>query len=302
MMNNLKGIIFDIQRFCLHDGPGIRTTVFFKGCPLRCIWCHNPESISGQKELIYRAHKCAGCRMCETVCDNGVHCFDGDCHWIDYEKCIKCGKCVESCCYEAVSILGRKVSVQEVTDSIKTDVPYYSDGGGVTLSGGEPMFQPQFALMLARAIKNEGINLCMETCGLAPAEQFKKIASYIDLFLYDYKATDESMHKELIGASNKLILENLDLLSSLGKKIVLRCPLIPGINDSKEHLKGIADTAGNYHNICKVEILPYHRMGETKRIQIGKTESLPLVNQPSDEQKHEWLCQLKAYGCKAEIY
>ncbi len=301
MMNNIKGKIFDIQRFCIHDGPGIRTTVFFKGCPLRCIWCHNPESISMQKELIYRSHKCIGCRMCEKVCNYGVHHFDEGYHVVDYEKCTKCGRCIEICCYEAVSLVGREMSVREVMDSIKIDIPYYSNDGGVTLSGGEPMFQPQFALALAEAIKKEGINLCIETCGLAPAEQFIKIAPYVDLFLYDYKATSESIHKELTGASNKLILENLDLINSMDKKIILRCPLIPGINDSKDHLKGIADTARKYRNICKVEILPYHRMGETKRIQIGKAESLPHINQPSKEQKFEWLRQLEDYGCKAEI-
>lgn len=301
MDNEIKGIIFDIQRFCLHDGPGIRTVVFFKGCPLRCIWCHNPESLSRQKDYIFRAHKCTRCRACEKVCEYGVHRFDGDRHIIDFEKCVKCGKCIEVCCYEAVSISGYEKSVQEIMDLIRTDTPYYSNDGGVTFSGGEPMFQPDFAIALAAAVKYEGINLCMETSGFAPSEHFERIAQYIDLFLYDYKATDEDAHKRLTGVSNKLILKNLELLDSLNKKIILRCPLIPGVNDSISHLEGIAKIAEAYKMIQKVEIIPYHRLGETKRIQMGRPESLPDVSQASDTIKHKWLEQLKSFGCDAAI-
>jgi len=301
MGNEVRGTIFDIQRFCLHDGPGIRTIVFFKGCSLRCIWCHNPESIYKRKEFIYRANKCVGCRACELVCDKGVHSFCRDKHLVDYKKCNKCGRCIKVCCYGAVSIIGYDRSVQEMMDLIRTDIPYYTSGGGVTLSGGEPMFQPQFAINLARAIKNEGINSCMETCGFAPSEQLEKIAPYIDLFLYDYKVTSEVMHKKFTGVSNKLIIKNLGLLDSLGKKIVLRCPLIPGVNDSTDHLEGIAKISNSYKMIKKVEILPYHRMGEIKRIQMGRVESLSTVSRTSEEQKQEWLCQLKAYGCTAFI-
>jgi pyruvate formate lyase activating enzyme len=186
-------------------------------------------------------------------------------------------------------------------DLIRTDIPYYTSGGGVTLSGGEPMFQPQFVINLAMAIKKEGINSCMETCGFAPSEQLEKIAPYIDLFLYDYKVTSEVMHKKFTGVSNKLIIKNLGLLDSLGKKIVLRCPLIPGVNDSTDHLEGIAKISNSYKMIKKVEILPYHRMGEIKRIQMGRVESLSTVSRTSEEQKQEWLCQLKAYGCTAFI-
>jgi glycyl-radical enzyme activating protein family len=301
MGNEIKGTIFDIQRFCLQDGPGIRTVIFFKGCPLKCIWCHNPEGLSKQKDFIYYAHKCAGCQACKLVCEKGVHNFKRGKHLVDYKKCDKCGKCVEVCCYGAVSIIGHRVTIKEIIDSARIDVTYNTTGGGVTLSGGEPMFQPQFVIKLAMAIKNEGINLCMETCGFASSENFKKIAPYIDLFLFDYKATDEVMHKEFTGVSNKLIIKNLGLLNSLGKKIVLRCPLIPGVNDSTVHLKGIARIANRYQMIKKVEILTYHRMGETKRIQMGKAESLPKVNRALDEQKKEWLSQLKDYGCSVPI-
>lgn len=303
MGNEIKGTIFDIQRFCLQDGPGIRTVIFFKGCPLKCIWCHNPEGIYKQKDFIYRAHKCAGCQACKLVCEKGVHNFKRGKHLVDYEKCNKCGRCIEVCCYGAVSIAGYKVTIKEIMDSIRIDIPYYTTGGGVTLSGGEPMFQPQFVTKLARAIKNEGINLCMETCGFASSENFKKIAPYIDLILFDYKATDEVRHKEFTGVSNKLIIKNLGLLNSLGKKIVLRCTLIPGVNDSTEHLKGIARIANRYQMIQKVEILTYHRMGETKRIQMGKMESLPKVNWALEveEQKKKWLSQLEDYRCSAHI-
>lgn len=296
-----KGTIFDIQRLCLHDGPGIRTVVFFKGCPLRCIWCHNPESLSKQKDFIFRAHKCAGCRVCEKVCEYGVHRFIGNSHIVNFEKCVKCGKCIEVCCYEALSILGSEKTVQEIIDLIKTDIPYYSDDGGVTFSGGEPMFQPEFAIALAAAVKNEGINLCIETCGFAHSGHYEKIAPYVDLFLFDYKATDDDIHKKLTSVSNGLILKNLELLDSLNKRIILRCPLVPGINDSTSHFEGIARIAKTYKMICKVEIIPYHKLGETKRIQMGQPETLPDVSQASEALKQEWLKQLNSFGIDAAI-
>lgn len=303
MNDKIKGNIFDIQRFCLQDGPGIRTVIFFKGCPLNCIWCHNPEGISRQKDFIYRAHKCAGCQACKLVCERGVHSFKGDKHLVNYEKCNKCGRCIEVCCYGAVSVVGYRSTIKEIMDSIKIDMPYYVTGGGVTLSGGEPMLQPRFAIRLAQVIKSEGINLCLETCGFASSEDFKKIAPYIDLTLFDYKATDEVRHKELTGVSNKLIIKNLRLLNSLGKKIVLRCPLIPGINDSTRHLEGIARVANKYKMIQKIEILTYHHMGEIKRIQMGKTESLPEVKWilEKGEQKKKWLSQFKNFRCSTPV-
>jgi glycyl-radical enzyme activating protein len=297
----VKGTLFDIQRFCLHDGPGIRTNIFFKGCPLRCVWCHNPESYRKQKELIYRAHKCQGCRACERVCPNGAHKFDRNIHIVEFEKCAQCGMCLEVCCYEAVSILGYEMTVDEVIDSVRTDLPYYRSGGGVTFTGGEPMMQPKFAIQLAEALKKEGIHLCIETCGFTNSEYFEQIMPYVDCFLYDYKATDDVLHKKLTGVSNRLILKNLELINSSGKEIILRCPLIPGINDSDEHLAGIAGIFKRHDMIKRVEVMPYHRMGETKRIQLGCNAALPDIKEASEEEKGKWLQKLRNLGCNAII-
>lgn len=298
----MNGIIFDIARFCLQDGPGIRTVVFFKGCPLRCVWCHNPESLSTGEQLLYRAHKCVGCGLCEKACKAGAHRFADGVHEVDFNKCTTCGACVDTCCYGALEIIGKEMTVQQVMDSLEVDRPYYGSDGGVTFTGGEPMLQFEFACALAKAIKESGLNLCIETSGCAPREQFERIAPYVDLFLYDYKATDEAEHKSLIGASNGLLLQNLARLNALHKRIVLRCPLVPGVNDSQAHLRAIAALPKQYDRIEAVEIMPYHSLGETKRAQLGQMESLPDTEQAGAAQKQQWLEKLLAYGCKAKIY
>lgn len=291
----------DIQRFSVHDGPGIRTSIFFKSCPLRCAWCHNPESLIKVKEYIYYSNKCVGCRACEKVCNYDVHSFENGIHKVEYDKCVKCRECLSVCCYGAIDIIGREVSVDDIIEELQPDIPYYENDGGVTLSGGEPMLQSDFLIELCKRLKKNEINICMETCGYARPEEYKEIAPYIDMFLYDYKITDPDEHKKWTGVSNELIMDNLTLLDYLKKDIVLRCPIIPGINDTDLHFRAIANISAKSEMIKRVDILPYHTMGESKRIQIGIEKSLPEVNAASEEQKKEWIKRLKNFGCEAYI-
>lgn len=294
-------VTFDIQRFAVNDGPGIRTIIFFKGCPLHCIWCHNPESLSREKELMFFAAKCVGCRSCEAVCKNGVHSFSEGIHRVDYTKCVQCGACLKVCCYNALNITGKTYTVEELIERVEIDRAYFSRTGGVTFSGGEPMYQAAAAIALAKEFAKRDISVCMETCGYAKTEYYQQIAPYIDTFLFDYKATPDSEYRRLTGAGNKLILQNLKVLDSLGKKIILRCPMIPGYNDTEEHLQEIAELKKQYKMIDHVELLPYHSMGEMKRDQLGKERNMGNLPAATPEQKERWKKLLKAYGCEVHF-
>ena len=204
-----SGTIFDIKGFALNDGPGIRTTVFMKGCPLDCLWCHNPESKSRKSELFFDSRKCVGCRSCE-VCPYGCHVFTDTEHIFNREKCIACGKCAAECYTDALELVGTEKSVEEIIAEVMKDEAFYENsGGGMTLSGGEPMFQFDFTYELLKRAKENGLHTCIETCGFAKWEQYEKIADLVDIFLFDYKETDPGKHKEFTGVTNELILENL---------------------------------------------------------------------------------------------
>lgn len=284
----MEGNIFDIQRFCVHDGPGIRTTVFFKGCPLRCIWCHNPESQKREVSLAYYAHKCVSCGACTVACTQNCHKITDKKHVFERYGCVYCGKCASACSVGAIELLGRKATVSEILDEVLRDKTFYKNsGGGMTVSGGEPLMQGQFLTELLKGAKDQGIHTCIETCGFASKDTVREVAKYTDVFLFDIKETNDTRHKELTGVPFTPIKENLMLLNSLGARIVLRCPLVPDINTREAHFDGIAKIASSLDNLAEVNVMAYHLLGN------GKYDALEMENKMSghaamtDEQKKE---------------
>ena len=298
-----KAIVFDIQRASLYDGPGIRTTIFLKGCPLGCIWCHNPEAIIEKRQLFFYFDKCTQSGECVKVCEDDVHHLVDGKHTIDYEKCTFCGKCIEACNSNALKIIGTETGVDEVMREVMADVDFYTNsGGGMTLSGGEPLSQFSFSMELLKRCKEMGVHTCVETSGFVSASQFKQILPFVDIFLFDYKITDSNEHQKYTGVPNETILENLDVAYKHGIPIILRCIVVPGINDNDEHFKGICDIDAKYPNLEGIEILPYHTMGNSKRTSIGAEETLAHLKTVSPETANKWIAQLKKMGCeKAKI-
>ena len=290
----MTGMIFNLQKFCVNDGPGIRTTVFFKGCPLKCIWCHNPESQSIRQELMYRENLCVNCLQCVKVCPQNCHSVLGEKHIFDFSCCISCGSCVNTGC-NALSLSGRAVSVDDILSEVLKDKAFYENsGGGITLSGGEPLYQETFCLELMRRSKENGLHVCLETCGFASPETIKKTAEYVDIYLFDIKETNPWRHRQFTGVDNQLILENLKLLDGMGKEIILRCPIIPGCNDSTIHLSGIAQLANTLHNIIQIEVLPYHCYGEGKYTALGRGYLLDSLPAPEGKTVAEWIAEIQS--------
>lgn len=291
----MNGTIFNIQKFCVNDGPGIRTTVFLKGCPLRCIWCHNPESKKTAPEMFYNAQKCVKCGRCAKACDKVCHEFSDDVHLYDREKCAVCGKCAEVCPTEALETAGYEISVEDaLRDVLKDKVFYDNSGGGMTVSGGEPMLQFDFTLSLMKSAKEAGLHTCMETCGYAPEERYREIAPYVDIFLFDYKITDPEKHRECTGVTNELILSNLRMLDGAGSKIILRCPIIPTVNDTEEHLSAIANLANSLSNVLEINIEPYHPLGSGKSEMLGREYALQGLGFPEEETVKGWIETVKS--------
>lgn len=294
-----SGIVFDIQRFSLHDGPGIRTTVFLKGCPLRCMWCHNPESWSREPQLMFYKEKCVQCLECIRSCSKSVHLLKQGKHVLDYQKCDACGECIAHCAYGALKLSGGEMDVDTILKEVIADKSYYENsGGGLTVSGGEPMLQFPFLEALLVEAKKLGLHICLETSGFARKELFARIAGNVDLFLYDIKHINDEKHKKYTGVSNQIILDNLDYLYRMGAKIRLRCPLIPGVNDTDEHIGGIAALARKYPKLTGVELLPYHDMGKGKWNQIGKEYGLCDLKNTDQEQKDILRRHFLEAGCE----
>lgn len=296
------GIIFDIKKYALHDGPGIRTTVFFKGCPLRCQWCHNPESQSPKQEVILRPSRCIGCAACLAACEHGAISWDGDRPLTDRGLCQQCGACTLVCYAEARQLIGREMSVAQVMDEIERDRPFYEQsGGGITLSGGEPLFQPEFASQLLHDCKSGGLHTALDTCGYASWEIFDQLREYIDLFLYDLKLVDDARHRQYTGVSNRIILANLRNLSERGHSIRLRVPLIPDVNDDQVSLRQIAEIAAELPHIDGLDLLPYHRTGIDKYARLNKPYSLDQTDAPTEERMLEIAHFIEFYGLPVKI-
>ena len=285
---NVKLTVTEIQRFCMHDGPGLRTTVFLKGCPLDCLWCHNPECKKTAPELLFYGKKCIGCGAC-AVCPRGVHTFK-DSHTIDRTKCIACGICADSCPAGALQIAGRAMTIYGIVEAVTRDEAFYGEHGGVTLSGGEPLMQPG-AVLLLRALKASGFNTAVETCGYVSPDVIKKAVPLVDTFLWDIKDTDSNRHEKYTGKPNDLILSNLHLADSLHAKIRLRFILVNGVNTDEKHYKACAELYRALSNPDKPEVIPYHAYGGVKSTFLGLSDGERKDLIPTDEQVNEF----KAY-------
>lgn len=283
-----NNIIYDIQKFSLDDGPGIRTIVFFKGCPLRCSWCANPESQSMDVEIGHHYTLCQQCGKCAEDCpQNAITIIGGDKKIsIDRSKCKVCGTCVQGCIYRALSIYGYSTTVEDVFKEVNKDKDYYeSSGGGMTLSGGEILMQADFAAALLKRCKEAGIHTCVETSGYATEPQFKKIIPYVDLFLYDLKTLNNEVHKEWTGCSNEPILRNLELAMDSGREVVIRFPYIPGVNDTEENLILMREKLQELNRKAPVplDVMPYHNYGFGKYLMTHRDYKLADLKRPSPE-------------------
>ena len=285
----MLGTVFNIQRFSLFDGPGVRTVVFLKGCPLRCVWCHNPEGIDRTPQIMYDPKRCIACGDCADACLKHRHFFANGLHGYVRDGCDGCGKCAKVCPTGAVAVAGQLMDTDAVMAEVMKDgSAYRMSGGGMTLSGGEPLYQSEFALSLLRSAKEQGITTCVETCGYAKAETVTEAAKYTDDFYFDYKATGNEMHKRLCGVPQTLILENISLLCGFCARVTLRCPIITGMNDIPEHIEGIAYTARDYSCIKEVHLEPYHRLGISKSEKLGKAAAYDGT--PPERERLEEYC------------
>jgi len=303
----LEGQIFDIQRFSVHDGPGIRTTVFLKGCPLRCWWCHNPEGMISSSVISFLPERCIGCGECVCSCPQHAHslepqALDGSSvtHVYDRERCQVCGRCAQGCDARALELVGRRMTVEEVMKEVRQDRPFYAtSGGGLTISGGEPLAQSDFTVALLSAAREEGLHRCLETSGFARWEQFKVVLPLVDLFLFDCKETDPQRHSEYTGQSNETILKNLRALHDSGAKIQLQCPIVPGVNDREDHFAGIAKLVRSLPGLAGVRLLPCHPLGKGKAGQFGMSQTVDLANGfMSPARLDSWIDWLRGQGVR----
>jgi len=297
------GMVFDIKRYAIHDGPGIRTTVFLKGCPLNCLWCHNPEGKAREREFMWWKEKCIGCRDCQNACNKDAISFSDDYLILDKRKCDLCTACVDACHSQALKLVGRKMTVAEVVKEIEKDIVFYDEsGGGVTFSGGEPLMQQFFLSNLLKACKELRLHTAVDTCGYANSDVLLKISKYVDLFLYDLKVINDEKHKKFTGVSNKLILENLKKLSHNRHEIIVRFTLVPGINDNKEDILELGTFVSSLKNVKELSILPYHKGGVEKSKRLKKPEDSYFVSHsPSAEILSEIEKVLKDFRLKVQV-
>lgn len=299
-MTERVGTVFNIQRYSIDDGPGIRTIVFLKGCPLRCLWCCNPESQKLQAELSHNSTLCMRCGRCAAACSAGAIRMTETGPVIDRDQCVRCGACLEVCAAQAMRLLGEEKSVSEVYRVICKDMPYYEEsGGGVTVSGGEPLMQVDFVCELFQRCHADGINTAVETCGMAPREALEQVLPLTDLFLFDIKQMDDEKHRRYTAVSNRQILSNLEYLVQAGAPILIRLPLIPGLNDSDEEMTAVAEEM-NRLGLTQAELMPYHNYGMGKYPQLGMEYALTALEKHPQQRLAEIHDIFDAHGIRCK--
>ena len=296
------GLVFNIMRFSLHDGPGIRTTVFLKGCPLRCRWCHNPESQSREPEIIYFGERCIRCGECVLACPHGALEKSLDAPLVHYpELCQHCGECVEVCPSAARQLAGRWMTVEEVlTEVLKDEVFYDESGGGITISGGEPLQQPEFLEALLAACKARGLRTVLDTCGFANSDILRRVSEHVDLFFYDLKLMNSERHLSLTGVNNELILKNLKMLAEGGSAVTVRVPILPGVNDDNENLDALSKYLTPL-GIRDIDLLPYHELGNGKYHRLNMACNMEGVTPPTTAELETIAARLRRDGFHVRI-
>lgn len=295
----MTGTVFNIQRYCTNDGPGIRTTVFLKGCPLNCIWCHNPESKSARPQVLFDAERCLACGACAAVCPKGLHGMDDGRHSFRREGCDVCGACARVC-PGALELVGETMSVEDILAVVLRDKPFYGEEGGLTVSGGEPFAQPGFLLSLLAAVKARGVGTAVETSGFAAERDIRASVPLVDWYLYDCKETDSALHRKWTGGDNERILANLAILNEANAQVVLRCPIIPGCNDREDHFNALGEMSRQFSCIRRIEILPYHPLGVKKSRELGQESPYASLEFPPEETVRLWVREVrKASECPA---
>ncbi len=297
---DISGLIFSIMRFSLHDGPGIRTTVFFKGCPLRSHWCHNPESQVPLPEIMFAAERCLGCGDCAEACpEQAIEWQDGPLRHL--QVCRRCGSCAEACLSGATQLLGEQITVPELLRAICRDLVFYEEsGGGVTFSGGEPLMQAEFLQAALDACAQEGIHRVVDTCGYAPADVLVRISQNVDLFLYDLKVMDVAKHRAFAGVSNELILENLATLARSHIPVRVRLPLVPGVNDDQRNLVDSLSFLGRL-GLYEVDLLAYHHLGSEKYVRLQREYRMDKLTPPGAERMEEIADEFRRQGFSVRI-
>lgn len=298
----ITGFVFDIKKYAIHDGPGIRTTVFFKGCPLNCQWCQNPESWKREPELGFRTGRCVRCGQCVEICTHQAISLTEDLPLTDPNKCKLCGECVDACMAGAREIIGQEISVDQVMTEVEKDVIFYEQSdGGVTFSGGEPLMQPEFLLALLSQSQTQGIHTAVDTSCYAEQKIIEQVADTTDLFLCDIKHMDSNIHERFTGVGNNLILDNIKHLSELGKKIVIRIPVIPDFNDDKENIEATGNFVASLQGATGIDILPYNRGGNEKSARLSTDIKLMQTETPDGEKINSVTKILNNYGLKVKI-
>lgn len=293
--------VFNIQRFSVSDGPGTRTTVFFKGCNLRCKWCHNPESFVARPQIEINPDKCIGCGACLTVCPAGAHRMEPGSHRIDRARCTGCGKCADNCFAEALVLVGKTMTADDIMTEILEDrLLYQNSGGGVTFSGGECTLQPDVLLTLLKACRAEGIHTAVDTAGNVPTGTLERLMDWTDLFLYDIKAGTPERHKALTGSDNRLILQNLAFLQEHGAEILIRIPFIPGENDDETEVRAMAAIL-HQNGIHEAELLLYHRLGEGKYKALDMDYALSGKGSPNKADAAQAVAIFREYGVRVKV-